>query len=785
METTPEAFWDLEIRIAPKGTGVYRVTITLGEGGECSGDFSTEGLPLWGSGGDPVQYGKDLFTALFADPKLQKMWVEARARHEQRRIRLWIEPDAAELHSLPWELLRDDAGWLATDDNTPFSRFLPGDMPWRGPLTIYPIRVLAISDPGKSPVHALAPIDVAKEKALVREGFANFLPPKYNGPKKIDLDFLKPPVTLENLNEALSDGDGYHVLHFVGHGSVSQKSGQAALYLQDDDGNSKLVKDEEFTDIIRQQGKKCPHLVFLAACHSAMRSTLDAFAGLGPKLIQAGIPAVVAMQDAVDMAATQCMTPIFYRNLMQCGAVDCALNIARRNLTAAWHSDAFVPTLLMRLKNGQVWLDLEHAEDGLIGRTVLDRREQKRGAGCVDSIRAELRVYLNDPAYNREIASLLLERLATRPTVEQLRRDIPWLVLFGALVSKESVNTSIATGFLELLRRPREEPTSPTEVQPSRGKVQKETAGKVQPERREEPRRSVEPRLGWEPELVFVPAGKFLMGTTAQQAAALRRQFKDPGWYKFEWETPQRSIDLPEYYIGKYPVTNAQYQVFVQETGHDRTPWYWENRQFPSGQDDHPVRELFWKDAVAYCEWLTKRMQDAGCKIKVWRGGILVTEELPRASCIVRLPTEAEWEKAARGTDGRTWPWGDDPPTDRLCNFGDNVKDTKTTPVGRYSPQGDSPYGCADMAGNEWEWTSTRWGPKWYEPQFRYPYQANDGREDMRSDDWRVERGGAYWNSQEYLRCACRVHRDGDDGDLNDSGLRVCVAAPFSRTFAL
>lgn len=787
METTPEAFWDFEIRIAPKGTGVYRVTIKLGEGGECSGDFSTQGLPLWGSGGDPVQYGKDLFTALFADPDLHDMWVAARARHEQRRIRLWIEPGAAELHSLPWELLRDGDVWLATDDKTPFSRHLPLSLPRPDLLPAHPIRVLVVvSNPDDlQDKLGLMQIDVAKEHALVQEAFVDFLPPKKKGGMRfVEVTPLPAPVTLDRLNEALGEGDGYHVLHFVGHGSVSQKSRQAALYLQGAKGKVKRVNDKEFATLIQRQGEKRPRLVFLAACHSATRATLDAFAGLGPRLIEAGVPAVVAMQDFVDIDTARRMTPIFYKKLMLDGAVDRALNAARRTLDAAWCSDAYVPTLFMRREDGQLWLHVN--ESGRVQAADIELPK------FWPSIRIQLAAWRDDPSRStvfREIAGVLLDRLADNPTLAQVRRDLPWMLLFGDLMfrlgekaGEKSASTAIKVDrFIDMLRRPREELTSPTVVQPSGGKVPEETAGKVQPEPREEPRRSVEPRLGWEPELVFVPKGKFLMGTTAQQAA-LRQKFGEYRWYKFDWETPQHTLYLPDYYIGKYPVTNAQYQVFVQETGHDSTPWYWKNKQFPSGQDNHPVRGLYWKEAVVYCKWLTEKIQDAGCKIKVWRGGILVTEELPRASCIVRLPTEAEWEKAARGTDGRTWPWGDDPPTERLCNFGDNVKGT--TPVGRYSPQGDSPYGCADMAGNVWEWTSTRWGPKWEEPQFTYPYRPDDGREDMRSDDRRVARGGGYWNSQEYLRCACRDHR-GWFIDNNVTGLRVCVAAPFSHTFAL
>ena len=134
------------------------------------------------------------------------------------------------------------------------------------------------------------------------------------------------------------------------------------------------------------------------------------------------------------------------------------------------------------------------------------------------------------------------------------------------------------------------------------------------------------------------------------------------------------------------------------------------------------------------------------------------------------------WEKAARGVDGRIYPWGNDAPTKDLLNFNRNVGDT--TPVGQYSPKGDSPYGVADMAGNAWEWTRSLWGKDVNTPEFKYPYVAGDGREDLNAgeDVRRVVRGGAWFIVGDFVRAACRSRYYAPNVNL---GFRVgCVSAP-------
>ena len=173
--------------------------------------------------------------------------------------------------------------------------------------------------------------------------------------------------------------------------------------------------------------------------------------------------------------------------------------------------------------------------------------------------------------------------------------------------------------------------------------------------------------------------------------------------------------------IAKYPLTNAQYRAFVQATGH-RVPSHWEGGVIPEGKADHPVVHISWHDATACAAWY-------GC----------------------RLPTEAEWEQAATGGDGRTWPWGNEWDDAKANTSEGNARDT--TPVGSY-PTGAAPCGALDMAGNVWEWCAD-----WYDTE----------------EALRVLRGGSWSNSANFARCAFRY---GFDPDYR----LISVGVRFSRT---
>lgn len=179
-------------------------------------------------------------------------------------------------------------------------------------------------------------------------------------------------------------------------------------------------------------------------------------------------------------------------------------------------------------------------------------------------------------------------------------------------------------------------------------------------------------------------------------------------------------------------MTNAQYLAFVWVTGHS-APDHWSHGKFLAAKANHPVVKVSWYDAITYCHWLA--------------------EVTGRA---YTLPSEAEWEKGARGTDGRIYPWGREWDASRCNSYQSGPGDT--TPVGAY-PGGASPYGLLDMSGNVWEWTRSLWGQDWEKPKFKYPYRPGDGRENLKAADrvLRVMRGGSWDGYVDGIRCAVRA----------------------------
>jgi formylglycine-generating enzyme required for sulfatase activity len=235
-------------------------------------------------------------------------------------------------------------------------------------------------------------------------------------------------------------------------------------------------------------------------------------------------------------------------------------------------------------------------------------------------------------------------------------------------------------------------------------------------------------------EMVWVPAGEFTMGSTDEQAAAALKKYptklQETLKVLFDAEKPQHKLHLNGYWMYKYEVTVAQYRKFCEATKKEMPEapsWGW--------KDNHPMVMVSWQEAAGYAKW-------AG----------------------VALPTEAQWEKAARGTDGRIYPWGNDWDASKCANsVGKELESMK--PIGSY-PTDVSPYGCMDMAGNVYEWCADWYDPNYYKnsptknptgPSGAVKFELGG----ISFEGARVLRGGS-WNdgSDVYFRCASRSNSD-------------------------
>lgn len=222
--------------------------------------------------------------------------------------------------------------------------------------------------------------------------------------------------------------------------------------------------------------------------------------------------------------------------------------------------------------------------------------------------------------------------------------------------------------------------------------------------------------------MMLVPAGDFWMGADKSPQVD----------YLAASEKPRHKVHLPDYYIDKFEATNSQYLAFCKDRGHE-LPLLLRGGAIPAGKENHPVVNMGWNDADAYCKWAGKR-----------------------------LPSEAEWEKAARGPDGRSYPWG--------SGWDQNLSNNRISPyedtvaVGSF-PKGASPYGVMDLAGNVWEWTAD-----WYQS---YPGAGTAFDE---TGKMKVARGGAYFYSIFLLLSSAR-HPLPPDDHSEYNGFRCAVEA--------
>jgi len=251
-----------------------------------------------------------------------------------------------------------------------------------------------------------------------------------------------------------------------------------------------------------------------------------------------------------------------------------------------------------------------------------------------------------------------------------------------------------------------------------------------------------------------VPAGEFIMGEGKEK----------------------HTLNLPySYKAAKYPITNAQYELFVEAGGYgERRYWTeagWAEKEKPTWGDkqpwtgprnygepfnlaNHPIIGVSWYEAVAYCRWLTEVMRDCGMLAEGWQ---------------IRLPTEAEWEKAARGVDGQIYTWGNEFDLEKANSMETEVESTSA--VGIFT-DGVSSYGCHEMAGNVWEWCATKWDKE-------YSYQIEDEWAEVYLDSKmnRIICGGAWDNFSDSLCCA--LHKDISPNSRGSSRGFRCFCVPI------
>ncbi|MCB0202420.1 MAG: SUMF1/EgtB/PvdO family nonheme iron enzyme, partial [Anaerolineae bacterium] len=553
----------------------------------------------------------------------------------------------------------------------------------------------------------------------------------------VELEWL-PGQTWRDLQRILRRGP-WHVFHFVGHGAFDANADEGLVMVCDDAGKARPLRATELGRFLANH--RSLRLAVLNACEGGKGSEKDIFSSTASLLVRAGLPAVLAMQyEITDRAAIE-LSRVFYESIADELPVDAAVAEARIAVSVAVTNTVEwgTPVLYMRAPDGEIF-DIGEP----VARSASEPAEPEPPVRKVPSP-IWMKEHQPVPEPPKLAVSSLALMLAADQETATAGEDVSWsatvendgdldmrhvtlrhgLALLGEPADL-ATGKSQRFGFTASYDQPGEqtENVSVSGIAVDGSVITRRANAVVQILAKPKTGPGVLTVPGGPPiELVPVPAGEFLMGSDKS---------KDKDAY--DDELPQHTVFVDAFEIGKYPVTNAQYAAFVKATKR-QPPSNWSGGTIPKGKEEHPVVYVSWPDAMAFCDWLG-----------------------------ARLPSEAQWEKAARGTDGRLYPWGNKAPDKTHCNFNMNVGDA--TPVGHY-PAGASPCGALDMSGNVWEWTSSLWKG--------YRYDASDGREDLTSSGWRVVRGGSFDVNPRNVRCAVRS-RYAPDFRLGSNGFRVVVS---------
>lgn len=637
----PKRYRTFEIEIEPSVES-YRVRVLTSPSGETESTFV---FPFTQKEWDRLaalateEIGTRIFGALFTG-LVAEAWRSSLARldsGEGLRLNLRM-PNAPELAGLPWELLYDSTNhyFLALSERTPVNRYLPLPLAQEELIVTPPLRVLVVLS---APADHEPILQVEEERERIQKALSPIV-----AQGQIELERL-PRATWEELQSHLRK-QTVHILHFVGHGLFDTQQGNGGLLFEGGDGFTQLISARKLAHLLRNHPSL--RLALLNACEGSVASADNPFSGVAQALVQQGIPAVIAMQQAISDLAALTFGPTFYAAVADGYPVDAALTQARMAVYAENDREWAVPVLFSR-----------SVDNRILALPNTDGTDTPANAFSIPSV---THIDTEGGAF-----------IGGNVNIDG-----------GDLVGRDKVTIVVqsADEAHAMLERRNEE------------------AALLQP---------VIERKSFEPETVLIPGGAFVMG-----------------------DEPGDEIILPPFRLGKFPITNREYAVFLNHTPTQDVPprLGWFNRQPPPDRLDHPVAGVSWEDACAYCAWLAT--------------------ETGRT---YRLPTEAEWEKGARGIDGRVYPWGN--------GWAENcaqVESDDTSPVTSH-PDGASPFGCEDLLGNVQEWTLTRWGPDRETSAFPLPYHSHDERDDIAlhtQRDLRIHRGGSFRNSAAELRASSR-----------------------------
>jgi formylglycine-generating enzyme required for sulfatase activity len=696
-------------------------------------------------------FGRKLFDAVFQG-EVRDCFTACLSQldHEEEqgaRLRLRLA-DAPELASWPWEYLYHRKQFVVLSRETPIVRSLELPRPVKPLAVAPPLRFVGlVSDPKDS---RYAKLNVEREQANINAALRGLVERGL-----FTVEWLK-TATLDELRRRLARRDPVHVFHFIGHGGWDREKDDGLLVFQDEYGDGHRVGANHLATILKDH--KPLRLVALNACEGARLSPADPFAGVAGALMSLGLPAVLAMQfEITDRAAIQ-LAQVFYESLADGLPVEGALAEARKAIFASGNDMEWgTPVLYLRAADGLLFdFDLARLEaerqaqakaEAEARRLAVDaeRVEQERQAKA----RAEAERQAKEKAEADRLLALKAEQERQAKAKAEAERQAKEKAEADRLLALKAEQERQAKAKAEAERLAREKAEQERIAHDAeRAEAERLARAKAEQERithekfrQPQSQRKLElkglgiatiiglvvaalllcgislwalggalnPKPTATPTLdivstqispidgmvqVYVPAGSFQMGSDSG----------DPD------EKPVHPVMLDAFWIDHTEVTNAMYTLCV-EAGKCSPPSssksYTRDNYYGDAQyNNYPVIYVSWDNANAYCDWAGRR-----------------------------LPTEAEWEKAARGTDGRTYPWGNDAPDSNLLNFNSNVGDT--TEVGAY-PSGASPYSALDMVGNVWEWVND-----WYDEAY-YGNSPSENPQGPASGQYRVLRGGSW-----------------------------------------